>query len=559
MKKPIIGIIGGRGKMGNYFASFFERNKYEVLISDQRTELSNKQVAKKADVVIVSVPIDRTEEVIQEVAPHVKKSGLLMDLTSVKAMPMENMEKTKASYLGCHPLFGPTASIHGQIVILCSGRGVMWHRWLKNLLEDNGALVRELTPQKHDELMSYIQTLTHFSHIAFANTLRKSGISIKEFIKYPSPVYMMELYMMGRILNQDPKLYASIQLSNPANIKAVESFLRSCRQLAETIERKKFRDNVDYFKKNADYLGHFSTLAMDESDQLLKYLKVPQESRLFKRNIKPKISDIAILGPSNSFSDMALKRFEKNENPWYANSITEVFEIVEKGKVKAGLIPIENSSTGSVRESLDELYENNVHIDKILGLPIKLSMVSTVKCSVRKVKTVYSHIQALLQCRQFLKKYCPDAALVPMSSTTASLERMFNEDKEGTVAIVSPMAVETYNLRIIKESIEDDKDNTTYFALIRKGPADLTKVGNKKTSIAFHFKKDSPGSLNTVLQTFADAGINLTKIESRPSTKISGDYVFHIDFEGNAGSQEAQAALKTIKSKVSKLKVLGSY
>lgn len=559
MKNPVIGIIGGRGKMGNYFADFFERNKYEVLISDQRTELNNKEVAKKADVVIVSVPIDRTEEVIKEVAPHVKKSGLLMDLTSVKAMPMENMERTKASYLGCHPLFGPTASIYGQIVILCPGRGKTWHRWLKNLLTDNGALVRELTPQKHDELMAYIQTLTHFSHIALANTLRKSGIPIKEFIRYPSPVYMMELYMMGRILNQDPKLYASIQLSNPANIKAVGSYLRSCRQLAETIERKKFSDNVNFFKKNADYLGHFSTLAMDESDQLLKYLKLPRESRLFKHNIKPKASDIAILGPVNSFSDIALKRFRQNENPWYAASITEVFELVVSGKVKAGLIPLENSATGYVRESLDDLYENNVHIEEVTGLPIQLAMVSTVSCPVRNIKTVYSHAQALLQCRQFLKKNCPDAALVPMSSTTASLERMFNEDKEGTVAIVSPMAVETYNLRIIKNSVEDDKNNTTYFALIRKGPAEKIKADAKKTSIAFHFKQDSPGSLNTILQTFADAGINLTRTESRPSTKIPGKYVFHIDFEGSAENQKAQAVLKSIKARVAKLKILGSY
>lgn len=559
MKKPVIGIIGGRGKMGNYFLKFFERNKYKVIISDHRTRYSNNQVAKKADVVIVSVPIERTEEVIQKITPHLKKSGLLMDLTSVKVKSMESMKKAKMAYLGCHPLFGPTASIHGQIVILCSGSGVMWHRWLKNLLEDNGAIVRELTAKKHDELMAYIQTLTHFSHIALADTLRKSGIPIKEFIKYPSPVYMMELYMMGRILNQDPKLYASIQLSNPANIKAVGSYLRSCRQLAETIERKKFKDNVDFFKKNSDYLNHFSTIAMDESDRLLKHLKLPQESRLFKNNIKPKSSDIAILGPENSFSDIALKRLKKNENPWYTVSITEIFELVERGKVNSGLVPLENSSTGYIRESLDDLYENNVHIEQVTGLPIRLAMVSTVSCPVRKIKTVYSHAQALLQCRRFLKKYCPNASLIPMSSTTASLERMFNEDKEGTVAIVSPMAVETYNLRTIKDSIEDDKNNTTYFALIKKGPVKKIDIKAKRTSIAFHFKKDSPGSLNNILQTFAEAGINLTRTESRPSPKLTCDYVFHIDFEGNVNSKKAQAVLKTIKNNVVKLKVLGSY
>ncbi len=559
MIKPIVGIIGGKGKMGNYFANFFKKNGYEVIISDVGTKLGNKALAQKADLVIVSVPIDRTKEVIQEVAPLVKRTGMLMDLTSVKASPMESLKKTKASYLGCHPLFGPTVNLDGQVIIICPGKGKLGQMWLKNLLEKNGAIVRELTHKKHDELMSYIQTLTHFSHIAFADALRKSGIPIKEFIKYPSPVYMLELYMMGRILNQDPKLYANIQLSNSMNIKAVESYLKSCRELAETIERKKFKDNVKFFKKNTEYLGHFTKIAMDESDRLLRHLKLPQKSRLFRRETKPKRSDIAILGPQNTYSDLALRRFDKKANPWFALSITEVFELVADGKVKAGLVPIENTTSGSIRETLDDLYESNVHVEQVMGFPIKLNLASTVKCSLKKIKAIYSHTQPLLQARQFLKKNCPDATLIPMSSTTAALDRMLSEDKEGTVVIASPTATEVHHLKLIKESIQDDKNNTTYFALIKKGPVSKSTPKAKKISIAFHFKKDSPGSLNAVLQTFAEAKINLAKIESRPSVKVHGEYVFYIDFDGNTGNKKTQAVLTSIKAKVAKLKVLGSY
>ena len=559
MKKPVIGIIGGRGKMGSYFTDFFERNGYKVLVSDLRTMLNNRQLAGKADVVIVSVPIEKTEEVILKVAPHIKKDGLLMDLTSVKTMPMKALSKTKSSYLGCHPLFGPTAGTRGQIVILCPGRGVMWRRWLKNFLEENGIIVRELSAEKHDELMAYIQTLTHFSRMAFSDALRKSGIPISEFIKYPSPVYMLELYMTGRILNQDARLYADIQMKNPANIKAVSSYLSSCRHLAETIERKKFKDNVDFFRKNAEYLNHFTALAMEESDDILRCLKLPHESRFFAREIKPKKTDIALLGPPNTFSDQALRKFKPKENPWYADSIGEVFELVLEGKVKCGLIPIENSSTGSVRESLDDLYENNVHIDEVLALPISLVVAGTAKCPLREIKTIYSHAQALLQCRRFMKKYCRKAKLVPMASTAAAVERVFNEDKEGAVAVVSADAANIYRLKIIRESIEDKKGNTTCFAIIKKGTAGRSKTNPKKTSIAFHFKKDSPGSLNTILQDFAEAGINLTKIESRPNIRIAGNYIFHIDFEGGIESKKAQTTLKSIKTKVAKLKVLGSY
>jgi prephenate dehydratase/prephenate dehydrogenase len=559
MKKPVIGIIGGKGKMGSFFANFFERNGHQVLVSDLHTMLSNRQLAGKADVVIVSVPIDKAEDVIMEVAPHVKKDGLLMDLTSVKVMPMKALSKTKVSYLGCHPLFGPTAGTRGQIVILCPGRGVIWRRWLKNLLEENGIVVRELSAEKHDELMAYIQTLTHFSHIALSDTLRKSGIPINEFIKYPSPVYMLELYMMGRILNQDARLYANIQMGNPVNIKAISSYLRSCRQLAETIERKKFKDNVDFFKKNAGYLNHFTALAMEESDDILRYLKLPHESRFFARETKPKKTDIALLGPPSTFSDQAVRKFRPGENPWYTDSIGEVFELVLDGKVKYGLVPLENSSTGSVRESLDDLYENDVHIDEVLALPISLAVAGTVECSLRRIKTVYSHAQALLQCRRFMKKYCRKAKLVPMASTAAAVERVFNEDKEGVVAVVSADAANVYRLKVIRESVEDKKGNTTYFAIIKKGASRQSRAKPKKTSIAFHFKKDSPGSLNAILQDFAEAGINLTKIESRPNIRISGNYIFHIDFKGGIGSEKVQATLKRIKTKVAKLKVLGSY
>lgn len=560
MSKPLIGIIGGKGKMGAYFADFFKRNGHEVVISDIGTPLTNKQLAQKADVVIVSVPIDLTEKVILEVAPLVKKSGLLMDLTSVKMGPMECLKKTKASYIGCHPLFGPTAGISGQTFIVCPGKGTLWELWIKRILESNGVTVRELSARKHDEFMSYIQTLTHFSDIAFIDALRKSGIPIKEFIKYPSPVYMLELYMMGRILNQDPKLYANIQIANPLNVCVIESYLKSCRELAETIEKKKFRENVDFFKKNSEYLGSFGRIAMDESDRLLRHLKLPQKSSLFRSELKPKDSDIAILGPQNTFSYLALRKFDKKANPWYALSIPEVFELVANKKVGAGLVPIENSSSGSIRETLDELYESDVYIERLIGLPVTLSVVSTVDFPFKKITTIYTHAQALLQCREFLKKYCSGASLVPMSSTSAAIERMINEDKEGTVAIASPDAAEAYHLKVLKESIEDDKENTTYFALIRKGAIPkhpLTNAG--KTSIAFHFKENSPGSLNGILQTLAEGKINLTKIESRPSGKVRGEYVFHVDFEGRSDAVRVQAILKSVKAKVAKLKILGSY
>jgi prephenate dehydrogenase len=559
MKKPVIGIIGGTGKMGVYFAGFFRKNGYQVLISGRKTRLSNKQLARRADVVIVSVPIDRTAEVIREVAPLIKKSGLLMDLTSVKEEAMEELKKTKASYLGCHPLFGPTADLEGQIIILSPGRGKLWHHWLKDLFERNKIIIRELSARKHDEFMAYIQTLNHFTEIVFADALRKSGIPIGEFVKYHSPVYLLELFMMGRILNQDASLYANIQLSNKANFKAVQSYLQSAKELASTIEEKDLKKNVQFFTRNARYLEDFKKVAHRESDRLLKYMKLPQKRHLFEKAPRPVGCDVAVLGPQNTYSDMALQKYRREAKAWYATSIGEVFELVEKGKIKQGLVPIENTSTGSVRETMDELYEGDVLIESIIAQPVKLVLAGIKKVALSKITTIFSHSQPLLQSRQFLKKKCKKAALVAVPSTAAALERVMMEDNGNFAAIASPVAVKAHGLQIIQDSVEDDKGNTTYFAVIRKGKKVLPKNSAKKTSIAFHFKKDSPGSLNSILQDFADAKINLTKIESRPNRKLRGEYVFYIDFEGSPVNKNALKVLKTIQGKVAKLKVLGAY
>ena len=545
--------------MGAYFADFFRKKGFEVLISDRKTKLSNRELAKKADVVIVSVPIENTEEIIREVAPLVKKSGLLMDLTSVKMGPMDELKKTKASYLGCHPLFGPTAKLEGQIVVLSPGRGKSWQKWLTQLLESAGAIVEVLPAKKHDQLMSYIQTLNHFADIAMTDTLRKSGIPIKEFIKYPSPVYMLELYMMGRILNQDARLYTSMQMHNKMNLKALQDFMRSCEQLLSNIEAGAKKENQKFFETNAKYLGDFKGCAMEESDRLIRYLKLPQKRKIFEAALNPKGCDIVVLGPRSTYSDMALQKYSKKAKAWYASSIAEAFELVSKGKIKEALVPVENSTTGSVRETLDELYEGKLFIEKMIAQPVQLCLIGRKKIPLKKIRTLYSHNQPLLQSRQFIKKKLSKTALIPVSSTTAALERLLAEGRDDGAALASPLAAKAYGLEVIEPSVEDDKANTTYFALIRKNKSPKATRASKRTSIAFHFKKDSPGSLNAILQAFAHAGINLSKIESRPNAKVRGEYVFYIDFEKNLNHPASKKVLDQIKDLVANLKVLGSY
>ena len=190
---------------------------------------------------------------------------------------------------------------------------------------------------------------------------------------------------------------------------------------------------------------------------------------------------------------------------------------------------------------------------------IDLGLVGTKKIPLKDIRVIYSHSQPLLQGRDFLKKYCPQATLIPSKSTSAALAHVLKEDKRGVVAIASPIAAESCGLKMIHSSIQDHDGNTTYFAVVTHRKRNCNLKGAEKTSIVIAFRGNSSGSLCNILQEFTDAKINLTKIESRPSRKKNGDYVFFIDFDGVVTDSFIQKTLDKIEKKVHKLKVLGCY
>lgn len=273
-EKPTIGIIGGTGQMGQWFKKFFEKNKCKVLIASRKTKLLPKECAAKCDIVIISVPIDATIKVIKEIAPFVKEDALLMDLTSLKKEQVETMLKhSKSAVIGAHPVFGPSIkTIKNQTVVLCPSRPRQWLSWLRNIFEKNGALVRITTPEKHDKMMSIIQGITHLSTICVAHTLKKLGIDVEESLHYTSPIYKLRMDMVGRLLNQDPRLYADIEMLNPENKKAMEEYIRSTRELIGIIKRKDREEFIRFFKEGADFLGDFKEEATEYSDYVIEQL-----------------------------------------------------------------------------------------------------------------------------------------------------------------------------------------------------------------------------------------------------------------------------------------------
>jgi len=235
-----VGLIGGHGQMGRWFKRFFAAQGLEVLVADVDTQPSPQEVARQADLVVLSVPIPKVGQVVRDLAPHIRSEAALMDLTSVKQAPMTAMlAEFTGEVVGTHPLFGPGAkTIVDQTVVLCPGRGERWFNWLKELLEGAGARVKITSPTQHDRLMSVVQGLAHFSLIALEMAIRELGVSPQDLEDFATPTFSTLHNLARRLFTQDAKLYACIQLQNPANRVALRALEDSVADILYFIQRQ---------------------------------------------------------------------------------------------------------------------------------------------------------------------------------------------------------------------------------------------------------------------------------------------------------------------------------
>ena len=280
-----------------------------------------------------------------------------------------------------------------------------------------------------------------------------------------------------------------------------------------------------------------------------------------------KRTGIGILGPAGTFSEMAalkwvgLKRMnlETEVEMRYYDTILDVSESILSKEVDYGIVPIENSLEGSVGETLDVLSGENAEpgtqmqiVGEIL-VPIKICLLALNNFD--RVKKIVSHPHALAQCKRFLRARCKDKEVKPVDSTAVAAKQA--SQSEEIAALASETAAVEYHLRIIEENVQD-RDSVTRFVVLSSTNMRTAPTGRDKTSILIYLK-DRPGALYDVLGEFALRGINLTKIESRPSKRAMGDYMFHIDCEGHIEEEAIKDAIAGIKKRVAMLKILGSY
>ncbi|MBI2152484.1 MAG: prephenate dehydratase [Candidatus Rokubacteria bacterium] len=263
---------------------------------------------------------------------------------------------------------------------------------------------------------------------------------------------------------------------------------------------------------------------------------------------------VAYLGPPASFTHQAaILRFGSSATLVPARTIAEVFDEVERGRAEFGVVAVENSTEGSVNVTLDHLIDSDLLIAGELSLEISHHFLSQAP-EVASVRTVCSHPQALAQCRQWLTANLPEVTLEEVSSTSAAAERAVGDPTVAAVA--SELAARLYDLPVLRRRIEDNPLNSTRFLML--GRRAMPPTGKDKTSILCSLKHEV-GALATFLEPFARHGLNLTKIESRPTKRRPWEYVFFVDFEGHLETPPVQAALSEIRERCLFLKILGSY
>jgi chorismate mutase/prephenate dehydratase len=263
---------------------------------------------------------------------------------------------------------------------------------------------------------------------------------------------------------------------------------------------------------------------------------------------------VAYLGPQATFTHQAaLGRFGAAVDFRPARTIVDSFDEVERGRAVFGVVPVENSTEGAVNVTLDRLIDSEAMICGEIYLEIAQHLLSRA-ADLSEVKRVLSHPQGLAQCRNWLAANLPDAATEETSSTAAAVEIAAGDP---TVAgIAAELAGTLYGVPILRERIEDNRHNATRFLVI--GRQAMGPSGRDKTSILFAMKNE-PGSLHRILEPFVRAGLNLSKIESRPARSRAWEYVIFVDFEGHRDTPAVAAALREIEERTLYLRILGSY
>lgn len=271
---------------------------------------------------------------------------------------------------------------------------------------------------------------------------------------------------------------------------------------------------------------------------------------------------VAYLGPQGTFCEAALLTMDASADAEHvpAISVQAAIDAVRADEAECALIPIENSVEGSVSVTLDELANGKrlVIVDEV-ALPVRFALMARPGTGMAGIRRLASHPHALAQVRRYLADVLPDAIVIPATSTAGAAEALRQEPAPWDAAVAPLLAADRYGLEVLADNIGDTEDATTRFVLVRKPGTLPEPTGADKTTLSLFMRLDQPGALMAILNEFAVRGVNLTRIESRPTRKALGDYFFSVDLEGHVADARVSEALMGLRRVCLDVRFLGSY
>lgn len=264
-------IVGGHGALGQRFGSLFQRSGYQVVVLEKDDWHNAAQLCQDAVLVLMAVPITLTEQLIRQLPP-LNEHCLLADLTSIKQAPLQAMlEKHHGPVLGLHPMFGPdVTNLVKQLVVVCHGRDSEQAGWLLKQLTVWGAELTERDAAEHDRLMQLIQAMRHFSSLVYGVHLAEEQADLSQLLALSSPIYRLELAMVGRLFAQNAELYADIMLSSAAVTALLERYHQRFGQLLQLLQQQDKAGLVNAFAEGQQFFGELAPQFLQESRQLLQ-------------------------------------------------------------------------------------------------------------------------------------------------------------------------------------------------------------------------------------------------------------------------------------------------
>ncbi len=530
-------IIGGTGQMGGWVKTYLSSHSYKVTISNEKEK--NEDGIKSCDILILSVPIEVAPTVTKQVLPLLKKETTIIDLSSLMSLNEKTLKDSTHPSTFIHFLFGPSVGgIQNQHVVINTIKESEALKELIALFSSDGAQLHTLSTKDHDYMMAHIQALTHFSNLVLAHSLESNLHTL--IPELTTPTYLNQISVVLRVIsNNSPELLANIQLLNPYTQSVLSQHVSTQQDILTLIEKKNLSELTEKYEE-------------------LKNTVTPQKTKETEERIETsilpiEIKEIAYLGPEGTFSHQAAKQVAENAQLVPSKTIRDIFESVAKKEVAYGIVPAENTTEGTIRETLDYLTKYPVLSLYSHTLSIHQNLL-TEETKLEEITTVISHPQGIAQCQEWLKENLSHAELRFAKSTVSDIE--IERKTKGTAFICSSLVSEIYDLPILKNEIEDSKENITKFYVITH--KDQKSPVQSERTLLFLSIFNRVGVLKDILSVIASQNINLNKIESRPSQEKAWDYYFFIEIQIRRDDLRLETMKSLLKLFCPEIKILGS-